>query len=350
MTAPDHPLGRLINKSRSTQVPWIITDLWQENGITVVHSLEEEFKSIFSYQMAEAIAAGTPLARVWSVPQKRKVGIFETEMDDLEVGNRFSRMYPDGDYPPNLIPSDECLLKEFRKRPGLEAKFDCLERWMREHQIEILVWDTINSVLAASGDPNSEVALSKFFDRLALLPHKGVLLVRHDCKPTKDSSARNSNQLVRGSNRIVEDASLVLHLQREDKAKNKVRLTVGKLRNGRKPEPREMWFDAGTFRLTPLHPLAALLEAGSQTRPELIERADSRFAIKTRALDEAIAQFRTDSLLLESRNGHKSVLALEYQAIPTENSSARSWWHLLHPPQPGSPLAHAGEECNLAFV
>jgi hypothetical protein len=213
---PEHSIEKLIRLARETSVPWVVKDLWQENGIVIVHSLEEEFKSIFSYQMAKAIAAGSPLLRTWQVPRPRRVGIFETEMDDLEVGKRLSKMFPQGDWPDSLIVSDAALMTEFRKKLTREGKMQCLDRWMKLNEIEILVWDTVNSILA-TGEPNSEKSVSQFFDGLALLPQKGTLLVRHDVKPSKDSEHRSSNQLVRGSNRLVEDASTVIHLSRPDK-------------------------------------------------------------------------------------------------------------------------------------
>lgn len=324
---PEHSISQLIRRAEETTIPWIVVGLWQEGGIAIVHSLEEEFKSVFSYQMAEAVAYGSPLLRTWEVPKARRVGIFETEMDDLEVGKRLSRMYPRKDFPDKLIVSDGELIQEFRRRTSLETKINCVGQWIQHNGIEILVWDTINSILAAT-DPNSEIGVSRFFDRLALLPLKGVLLVRHDVKPSKDSAYRSSNQLVRGSNRLVEDASLVIHLQRQDKAQHKVRWEVGKLRNAPKPEPQELWFDVGTFRLTPLHPVAALLESGPKTRGELIEEANARFGLKQRAVDAAISEIRP--LLFEESEGHKRVFKLNLNATPESTFDLPAWWSRLH--------------------
>jgi hypothetical protein len=326
---PRHSIARLIRRAQETKIPWIIEGIWQEGGIVIVHSLEEEFKSIFTYQMGDAIAAGTSLLRSWKVPKTRRVGIFETEMDDLEVGNRLMKMYPQGGqgfHPEHLIVSDGELIKEFRRRPTLDGKFECLEKWIRSNDIDILMWDTINSILAA-GDPNSEVGVSKFFDRLNLLPLKGSLLVRHDGKPSKDSANRHSNQRVRGSNRIVEDASVVIHLHRQDKAKNKVSLAVGKLRNAPKPQPRELWFDSGIFQLTPLNPVAALLERRSLTRGELISEGEKRFGLKERSIDTIISELRP--LLIESRQGHKLAFSIDLSAVPELGSLPETWWHLL---------------------
>jgi hypothetical protein len=330
--AQEHPVARLMRYSRETQVPWIIQGLWQEGGIFIVHSLEEEFKSIFSYQVSDAIASAAPLLRVWKVPRLRRVGILETEMDDLETGNRLRKMYPRENYPDGLVVSEESLIKEFRRRQTLGEKFDCIEKWMKTYDIEILVWDTINSILAV-GEPNSEVGVSKFFDKLALLPHKGALLIRHDCKPSKENESRNSNQRVRGSNRLVEDASLVIHLHRQDKAKNKVCLTVGKLRNGRKPDPMQLWFDVEPFQLTMLPPVAAMLETGAKTRAQLIQAGEARFGLKVRCIDQGISELRAGNLVLDSMIGHKSVLRLNPRAVPDVNSEAAKWWSVLKGPE-----------------
>jgi len=155
-------------------------------------------------------------------------------------------------------------------------------------------------------------------------------MVRHDVKPSRDTSLRNSNQLVRGSNRLVEDASVVIHLSRKDKASNKVQMEVGKLRNGRKPEPVELWFDAGTFRLTALPPIIALLENGSLSRQDLVEQADRRFNLKERAVDTYREPLR--GCLDETREGHRRILSINYNFRPDPESDVAKWWNLVRQP------------------
>jgi hypothetical protein len=332
----EHSIAKLIRQSKQTPVRWIIKELWQEGGIVVVHSLEEEFKSVATYQIAEAVAGGKPLLRTWGVPKKRRVGIFETEMDDLETGRRLSLMYPEGNFPETLIVSDGELTREFRSRANLSGKLNCVDAWVKAQSLDVLVWDTVNGVLASTGDPNSEVAISRFFDELALLGLKGSLLVRHDSKPSREHADRASNQLVRGSNRIVEDASLVVHLKRKDKASHKVRLEVGKLRNAPKPDPMELWFDARSFRLTPLPPVAALLERGPLSREEMQRQGYRRFGLKTRALDEQ--RNGMQQCLEESMDGHKRVVKLRRDARVEKGSSIAEWWRLLDPEVPSQEL------------
>lgn len=323
----EHSITKLIRKAKETPVRWIIKGLWQEGGIAIVHSLEEEFKSVFAYQAAESVAGAEPLLRSWNVPKKRRVGIFETEMDDLESGRRLSNMYPKGKFPESLVVSDSELIQEFRSRISLREKLACVDGWAKAENLDVLVWDTINSILAATGEPNSETAVSRFFDGIALLGLKGSLLVRHDSKPSRDTISRGTNQLVRGSNRLVEDASLVVYLKRQDKASHKVRLEVGKLRNAPKPEPMEVWFDATTFRLTPLPPVAAVLEPGPLTRDEVLRQGFQRFGLKTRAMDaqrEGLGRY-----LDEGMDGHKRLISLRREVEPEPGSDVARWWRLL---------------------
>jgi hypothetical protein len=324
-------IARLIKYAEDTEIPWIIEELWQDGGIAIVHSLEGEFKSVLTYQMAEAIAAGTCLLRSWDVRRARKVAILETEMDDLEVGKRLGSMYPTKNWPDGLEVSDRVLLHEFRRKNSLAEKLSCIDSWLRQNRAEVLVWDTVNSALASTGDPNSERTASAFFDGMLLLPVRSTLLVRHDVKPSKDAALRSSNQLVRGSNRLVEDASVVIHLRRTDKATNKVSLEVGKLRNGPKPDPIELWFDAGTFRLTPLPPVIALLEDGRLSRQELVEKAEKRFSLKERAVDASRVELT--GCLDESQEGHRRILSLNRQFRPDPGSEVAKWWNLIKEPE-----------------
>lgn len=267
--SPDHPIARLIREAdRNTHV-WHVEGLWQPNAIVLVHSLEGEFKSVFAYQLSEALATGQPLLRKWNVPVPMRVGVFQTEMPEIMVGERLKAMYPERRIPCNLIPSDERLKADLRFSFTASEKFQVIHNWLMREGIDVLVWDTINNALASCGNPNTEEAAAQFYNRLESLPHKGALVVRHDGKPSKDSEHRQSNQRVRGSNLHVEIASAVIQMHRPDKRTNKAQLEIGKLRHDSVPEAMDCWFDAGTMRLTLLPPHVALLEGGPMTRDAL---------------------------------------------------------------------------------
>ena len=325
-----HEIPRLIHKFQTTQVPWIVSNLWREGGIALVHSLEGQFKSIFVYQLGESIAKGEPFLRIWDVPKPRSVGIYQSEMSDLDTGERLAKMYPHGDFPVNLRLTDEEFKKEMASRTLAEQKFEHLGRWARDLKIDVLIIDTINSLLASCGNPNHESSASRFFDLLAQLPIKASLLVRHDGKPSGDNDMRQDNQRVRGSNRQVEDASLVIGLQRTGKAEHKVTVKVGKVRNATRPGDADVWFDAESCRLTPMPPVIALLEPGPLSREELIQRGSARFKLKARALDKEIADLRP--YLIEGKEGHKRLWSINFNAqIPLneDDEPTLTWFQLL---------------------
>jgi AAA domain len=328
--SPDHSIARLIRQAELHKDAWHIEGLWQPNAIAVVHSLEGEFKSIIAYQIAEALATATPLLRMWNVPTFQRVGVLQTEMAENQVGARLKVMYPDGRIPSNLIVSNESLSTDIRKCFYGEEKMQVIRNWMLTEHIDVLVWDTINSVLAAYGNPNSEEAAANFYNHLELLPHKGALVVRHDSKPSKETELRQKNQKIRGSNLHAEIASTVIGLERPDKRSNRVILEIGKLRHDTVPEPLECWFDAGKMRLTLLPPPVALLEGGPMTREALNCELLERFKLKERSADDLIRQLENERFLLGKTRGHKRIWSLNQEAVATPDTPAPVWLPLLN--------------------
>ena len=324
--SPDHPIARLIRLSERGENHWHIEGLWQPNAIVLVHSLEGEFKSIFAYQVSEALATAQPLLRKWAVSSAVRVGVLQTEMPENMVGERLKGMYPDGRIPANLMVSDEWLKTKIRREFTASRKFQAIHNWLLEKSIDVLTWDSINSVLASCGNPNSEEAAAQFYNYLELLPHKGALIVRHDGKPSKDTSLRENNQRVRGSNLHAEIASAVIGLERRDKRTQKVSLTIGKLRHKSASDPLECWFDSGTMRLTTLPPPVVLLEAGPMTREALNEQLSGRFGVKSRTADDLIDRLKAEGLLIGGMQGHDRTWELNKAAQPAPEASAAVWW------------------------
>jgi hypothetical protein len=327
--SPDHSIARLIRVAERYQQAWHIEGLWQPNAVVLVHSLEGEFKSIFAYQVSEALATAQSLLRQWKVPVPQRVGVLQTEMPENMVGERLKAMYPDGRIPTNLIVSDEWLNAKVRQEFSASGKFQAIHNWLVRENIDVLAWDTINSVLAACGNPNSEEAAAHFYNGLRLLPHKGALVVRHDSKPSKDTGMRQDNQKVRGSNLHAEIASAIIALERSDKRSQKVSLAIGKLRHGSVPDPMECWFDAGTMRLTLLPPPVTLLENGPMSREALNEQLSQRFGIKSRVADDLTGSLATEGLLLPEMQGHERVWALNKAAEPKPETAIAFWWPLV---------------------
>ena len=325
-SAEVHEIHTLIEKYRNTKIRWIVNRLWREGGIAVVHALEGQFKSIFVYQLAEAIAKGKPFLRFWDIPAPRRIGIYQSEMSDIDTGERLEKMFPrKSDVPLRLRISDEEFKRTIVAKRTLEERFSVLDHWVRDKRIEILVMDTINSLLATTGNPNDEFSASKFLDCLAQLPTKANLVVRHDGKPTKETEMRADNQKVRGSNRLVEDASVVIRTNRRGRADHEIVISVGKLRNNAMPDDLTVWFDADTCRLTPLDPVIAMLEQGALSREELIEQGFRRFRLKRSAVQNHIGNM--ERYLTSRLDGHRRIWEINHSAAPIENEGeAKLWW------------------------
>ncbi len=346
--SPDHSIARLIRSAEQDRHIWLVEDLWQPNTIMVVHSLEGGFKSVFAYQIGEALATRESLLRKWAVPTAMRVGILQTEMPDIMVGQRLKQTYPSGVIPANLIVSNDALVDEMRRKFDPSDKFQILHNWITSERIDVVIWDTINNMLSACGNPNSEEATAKFYDYLEALPHKGALVVRHDGKPSKDSELRASNQKVRGSNAHAEIASVVIHLGRPDKRSNRVVMEIGKLRHGSAPDPMDCWFDIETMRLTLIPPVITVLERGTMSREALYPELLRRFSLKTRNADAAVNELQTQGFLLPSTRGHERLWSLNAAAEPEAETRDAEWWRLVKKTNIAEPSTHPHEICNVA--
>jgi AAA domain len=147
--SPDHSVAKLIRAAEQNRQSWLIDDLWQQNAIVALHSLEGEFKSILAYQTAEALATGQMLLERWAVPEPVRVAVLQTEMPDNMVGDRLKAMYHDGRIPENLIVSNDAVRLSLLQKFSPSDKFLVIHNWLMDEDAEVLVWDTINGALAS---------------------------------------------------------------------------------------------------------------------------------------------------------------------------------------------------------
>ena len=322
--SPDHSVAKLIREAEQNRQSWLVEGLWQPNAVVALHSLEGEFKSILAYQTAEALATGQILLERWAVPEPVRVAVLQTEMPENMVGDRLKAMYPDGKIPQNLIVSNDALRISLLHKFLPNDKFQVIHNWLNRERAHILVWDTINSVLASFGNPNSEEATARFYSQLEQLPVAGTLVVRHDGKPSKDSQMRQSNQQIRGSNLHAEIASAVIQIRRPDRRSNQAVIDIGKLRHAAAPEPIECWFDAGRMRLTSQSPPVVLLkETGLLTREALNSSLSTRFGMEGRSADNLLGQLKSANVILAGKQGHERTWVLARPADKIADADMR---------------------------
>jgi hypothetical protein len=314
----------LMRMSKENPPVPIIQGLLFEGDMMVLHGAEESFKSHLIVQIADSIASGCPFLRKWDVVRALSVGIIETEMHPAMLGERLHLMFKETEPPRNMHFMDDNTLQAWR-RADLPRKTELIKEWVKENEIDVLMVDTANDFFRGAANPSDERHVGELFDRLRNLKLRGIILVRHDHKKRESDGEVHSNELIRGSAEWKEDPEVILHITRVDKRTNQAKLEVGKLRYGAKPEPFEVWFDAGSFRLTPLPPVIALLTDGPKTREELAEGCESRFGVAERTM--AVMINANEAILQAGTRGHRRTFEINQDRLAdTEWAS-----YLTHP-------------------
>lgn len=313
----NHPFSERVRAYSNHKRDWFIQDLWSKGSIGVLHALEGSFKSFLVYLMAEDLALGQSFLGVFPTMKPRSIGIYQSELGEQSTVARLAGMYPDGRLPKNLHLSDgeEKLQQTVKGSATVRQMFDRLAEWYDRQAMEGLIIDHMGDFLRKTGKPiHSEEATLEVVDIAGQTLPKGtnLLFVRHDGKPGKDTENRDSNQRVRGSNSLVENASLVLGMSRERRPKpsHKVTLTFGKTRDCEEPPNIDLWFDKGTCRLTQLPPVIAVLLKGPLTREEILAACKLRFDLGSTKVSQMLVQYR--DILREEQQGHKRVFKLDF--------------------------------------
>lgn len=338
----------LIRYAEEHPVEPIIDGLLNVGETLLLHGTEENFKSFFVLQVAESICTARPLLRGWVVPSKRRVGVVETEMHPAGLGERLGKMFADGGISSEMLFLSQAAIEHWRGL-NLRGKFEMLEAWIANHDIEVLIVDTANDFFRGRDNPLDERVVGGFFDRMRKLHLQARILVRHDRKKKEHDGGAHSNELIRGSARWKEDPETILYLKRKDKRTHEVHMEVGKLRYGKKPEPQDLWFDAKCFRLTPLPPVIAVLENGGKSREELVSECQQRFGVGGRKVSDMLDE--EGDFIVRGQEGHKKTLEID-----PERAKEAPWHPFLgchsesHPPMyiEGGPHIAGGEAMAVA--
>jgi hypothetical protein len=327
-------INDLMREARQNPAKPVIEGLLHEGETVGLHGAPEVFKTIFTLQLAESLATGTPFLGIWDVPRPRSVYYLETEMSVTALGERLSRMFRDH-IPPNAVHfADESRLRQFRRAPNLAAKFDLLKVWVREAQADFVILDTCNPFFRGKESPNDETTAGMFFDLLAALPGKNTLFVRHNHKRRQEDADSDSAGKIRGSGQFADVPDLLIEMRRMDKRTSEAQLAVSKFRHGSKPEDVSIWFDSGDFRLITIPPVIHVLLEGPLHRPELLNRLKCRFGIGERKADEIISKQRI--YLIEKMAGHKKVFEVDWDAVTRLEGN---WFRQLRPAGEGERFA-----------
>jgi len=272
----------LIEWSKLNPLTWFIENLILEQGVHVLHGLEESFKTMLMLQLHEVLTQGGTFLR-WDVQGGYRTGIAELEMKQQLSGRRFGNVWPGKEIPEIYV------LPEKARRQLLTAKgsdrIKVIVDWANEKALDFVSIDSLAKLFPPGMDVSRQDLASDIFSQIQLLPT--TLILAHDRKPSHEAkgAAGSGNAEIVGSGRMSQEPDVVLQVIRPDKRAPMVRLDCGKMREGTKPEPLDLYFDRVDFRLQAIHPFLHLLPA---TGPELVEQADKRYGWKARNSAEYI--------------------------------------------------------------
>lgn len=279
-----------VEASASVRRVPIVNGLWDAGEVLGIHALPEQYKTFLMLNLAEALALGGEFLG-FRVPAPLKVYLFEADMPLDEFHVRLLQMNKARRLPwANLRGVTQEQLRQFRRTPLLETKFDLLVTLLAAEQPDVVLLDSTNQFFRGGADPNDERVVGSFFDRMNLLPVRAVGFIRHDKKPGKFDSPEPTAQRIRGSGVWADSSDVLLSPHRKDRRTQQVTVAITKLRNRQAPDNPQLWLDRQTLRLQ-LDPIEAIRrehpgEILSRTR--LLAELEQRFSISQKPADDLL--------------------------------------------------------------
>jgi hypothetical protein len=279
LKSPPEPetVREVIEWSKSHPHRWFVEDFILEEAIHVLHGLEESFKTMLMLQLHEALTKGGQFL-LREVKGGLRTGIAELEMKMQLSGSRFRNFWPNGDAPEIYVLPESARRQVLTGNRALE-RIKVISEWAKDKELDFLSIDSLAKLFPPGDNPSRQDLASDVFSQIQLLPT--TLILAHDRKPSHDpkSLASTGNAEIVGSGRMSQEPDVVHQVIRGDKRAPVVKLDCGKMREGEKPEPLELYFDRVDFRLHPVHPFLHLLPA---IEPDLIREAERRYGWKER--------------------------------------------------------------------
>src|SRR5580700_2102033 len=163
LKSPSEPetVRELIEWTKLHPLRWFMSDLILEQGIHILHGLEESFKTMFMLQLHEALTNGGPFL-VWEATGGLRTGIAELEMKMQLSGSRFCNFWPTGDAP------DIYVLPESARRKVLSGKtasdrVSVIVDWANEKALDFVSIDSLAKLFPPGHDPSRQDLASDVF-------------------------------------------------------------------------------------------------------------------------------------------------------------------------------------------
>jgi hypothetical protein len=336
VTAPARPglsLAELIHEAETNPPQPILEGLIHENDIVGLHGSQEAFKTMWCLQLAEALATGDWFLGAWKADRPHNVFFLETEMSVTALGKRACQMYGQR-VPPGLFFATEKELKQFRRAPDLAAKMNMLAGWLARYraagiEIDVVIVDTANPLFRGKQSPNDETTAGEFFDRLANLPGKLKLYVRHNRKRRGDNGGEDLDedaQSQRGSGQFADVPDLLMQMKRSDKRIDCAEVEVTKFRHGSKPPEFQLCFDRVDYRLIPYPKLIHLLRQDTRSREELIAGLKTHFNMGHNSAEVNLKSATQSEMIIETQRGHQKLFSVNWEKVRRPPEEGDYWY------------------------
>jgi AAA domain len=321
LPAPEGPstVAEYIAWGEKNPVRWYVPDIVLEDGVHVLHGLEECYKTMLMLQLHEALTCGGQFL-FRNVEGGIKTGIAELEMKGRPFARRLKNFWP-------CNAPEIAVLPEIQRAEVLSGKhpvdrLKVIVDWCEEEGLEFVSIDSLAKLFPPGHDISRQDLASEVFSQIQKLPT--ALILAHDRKPPHEAKAITGpgNAEIAGSGRMSQDPDAVFQMLRSDKRVPMAEFSWGKVREGEKSDPLSLFFDKVNFRLYPINPFLHLLPS-AQT--ELIAEAERRYGWKRRTADEHIAKLKElrladgSSAIREEQVGHTKRLVLLGRPCPSAN-------------------------------
>ena len=315
----------------STQLPWLIQDLWSEQAVGILGGEPKCCKSFLALDVALAVASGAPCLRQFPVPRSGPVLFFPAEdslsivrrrLDGIAAAARVSLR----DLPLQVITAPSLRLDAATDRQRLTLTVEAFRPLL-------LVLDPFIRLHQCDENEASQVApLLGYLRQLQRQFHLAVLLVHH---AKKDGASLRPGQALRGSSELHGwgDSNLYLRRQREQ-----LTLTVEhRAAPSLEPIPVELTQQEGSLALAVVDPSARskpdpsptlspqqrVLQALSQfEQPISVQQLRQRCRLRTATVCQALQELCAQGRARHAKGGyHARAHSLAAASTPAEHSA-----------------------------
>jgi hypothetical protein len=318
--SPPSTVAALIEEARRNPIRWLIPGVLLEGGLHILHGKEESFKTMLTIQMHEVLSVGGKFLNR-TVEGGLRTGIVELEMKPAQFGDRLRRLFREEIPPIEVLPDD--LRRMVLDSKHAKERIAVIGNWATRLGLSVISIDSAVKLFPPHYDLSKPEQASEVFNQLQRLAT--VWMLGHDRKSQPGVDRRVGNDEIVGSGRFAQDPDVVHQMIRPDGRAPRVIFNWGKMRDGEKYDPLDLWFDKVDYRLNPIHPYIHLLRDREMAEAKLIAEAEARYGWKERRARDHLASLLKlkDAYGLEAvkekQDGHAKVISLVREPVPPES-------------------------------